>query len=940
MASSQVEISSSSPFGCVLKDHNGKDQHRCRDQSANTRSQSNFQRNLKELVRDHLHSCISISPRSSDSACNENSHHHHQTNGFSCWGCSTNSRGNTNRGGGCNPHLSKARNRDHDDEDEEPMPPMSRRRSRVLDRWAAQQAREMMTTIERQTHDAERFAMSMPTSSTAASPSVSVRDHSPAPSDTSSADLSVSSLVQKWRGYENQTQNSNQMTYNGVVVGSRASSVSATSTENASSVEACETTTMTGDEKFGSISCSNNETESESVVDWESDRTTHNRCDQVSPSPCGGDGGQVDEKGERERMRVVDIIRKWTSTARQRSLMGRNENEHKPQPVVLPQSARLLVGVEQGGGDQRAVYPVLCSPRLRGRQAIADLFTRIQSERHKEIQGLAACQAVTKFPQRGRIQSMLRLRFLRHDTLVEDQRRHHSRPCGSNRSQHRSTITNLRERFNEASEPGNADMKSLPKVNSKGNLDMEKASTSSNQPTEEMNRREESSREEINEVKETNEVETNDQEQIHPEETEHEKKDEVVINHEEASDEENNHHEDVNCQELNLDGTSQVNALLHAAEVLQVENIPSSDTIWQDTCTESCNLECQESSAYIETSYNNLEEDLIINYEEQEASNQQFLEANLDWINDISRPRSYWEDRRQAWYKEIFDSTSTNEEIRHLIERRSVSAALASAFRQRMDQLMMSCMQRQMHALEDTEEEEDQSMGAFLHGHLQSLGIQEEQQYDEQEREDEGQEGGGELEHEEEGEEMNGNEQEEDDDDDDDDDEREGDEEQTAGPESYRDDIGSTPFQQSPAITSYDNDTQEGSSFKNVSSIEMELIYDLRAHMEQLYREMSELRKSLKSCMDMQVMMQNSIREEVSAALGHSAHSEEKKVGDKKARKKGNCCICYEKKVDSLLYSYIIVGIIRADVGICAPVLAVPMNYNGVAGNARFVELR
>ena len=36
----------------------------------------------------------------------------------------------------------------------------------------------------------------------------------------------------------------------------------------------------------------------------------------------------------------------------------------------------------------------------------------------------------------------------------------------------------------------------------------------------------------------------------------------------------------------------------------------------------------------------------------------------------------------------------------------------------------------------------------------------------------------------------------------------------------------------------------------------MELIYDMRGHMEQLYQEMSELRKSIQSCMDMQMQMQ------------------------------------------------------------------------------------
>ena len=46
---------------------------------------------------------------------------------------------------------------------------------------------------------------------------------------------------------------------------------------------------------------------------------------------------------------------------------------------------------------------------------------------------------------------------------------------------------------------------------------------------------------------------------------------------------------------------------------------------------------------------------------------------------------------------------------------------------------------------------------------------------------------------------------------------------------------------------------------------EMEVICDLRGHMEQLYREMSELRKSIKCCMDMQLMLQQSIKHEAAA---------------------------------------------------------------------------
>jgi len=48
---------------------------------------------------------------------------------------------------------------------------------------------------------------------------------------------------------------------------------------------------------------------------------------------------------------------------------------------------------------------------------------------------------------------------------------------------------------------------------------------------------------------------------------------------------------------------------------------------------------------------------------------------------------------------------------------------------------------------------------------------------------------------------------------------------------------------------------------------EMELIYDLRGHMEQLYQEMSELKKIIKGCMNMQMELQQTMKVEVHSGL-------------------------------------------------------------------------
>ncbi|XP_076913177.1 uncharacterized protein LOC143571704 [Bidens hawaiensis] len=100
---------------------------------------------------------------------------------------------------------------------------------------------------------------------------------------------------------------------------------------------------------------------------------------------------------------------------------------------------------------------------------------------------------------------------------------------------------------------------------------------------------------------------------------------------------------------------------------------------------------------------------------------------------------------------------------------------------------------------------------------------------------------------------------------------------------------------------SHNNSIPQSSPAITHQTIEMELIYEMRGHMEQLHHEIMDLRKSIKSCVNMQVKLQHSFKQNVGAAATHSA-------ADQRIDRKPsgivqhNCSICYDAQVDSLLY--------------------------------------
>ncbi|KAG7546820.1 Zinc finger RING-type [Arabidopsis suecica] len=259
---------------------------------------------------------------------------------------------------------------------------------------------------------------------------------------------------------------------------------------------------------------------------------------------------------------------------------------------------------------------------------------------------------------------------------------------------------------------------------------------------------------------------------------------------------------------------------------------------------------------------NDWDENEMEEEEEEYGDYYDHFNGDDDWIHDISRPRSYWEDLRKERYLEVLNTESEKKDICNLIERRTVSNFLTSDLRQKIDNLMITRVQSHigvsLNQIEEGDEDEEEW----------EVECSARNQEDNETEED---------------------------------------------PEKTNLEAASDVCSQSSARSStmmswtfrdqdIDKDNEPTTSLSlpeplvptNQSTQDMQTISDLRNQMEQLQREMLELRNSVKSCIDMQLHFQKSVTQDLSRS--------EQRVDTKKDPLKRKCCVCSEMPVDSLLY--------------------------------------
>ncbi|KAI4382294.1 hypothetical protein MLD38_008275 [Melastoma candidum] len=200
-------------------------------------------------------------------------------------------------------------------------------------------------------------------------------------------------------------------------------------------------------------------------------------------------------------------------------------------------------------------------------------------------------------------------------------------------------------------------------------------------------------------------------------------------------------------------------------------------------------------------------------------------------------------------------------ELRELLSRRRVSNLLQSGFRENLDHVVQSYVERQGQMSNEWE----------LHGNSPTAGTAEQDQ-----------------------EQLNG------------DDEPQLD--AVDGPQF------SLPSMPNPSIYPrwehrLHHDSWSPCDIHHRFGIDWDAINDLRVDMVRLQQRMNSMQRMLEACMEMQLELQRSIKQEVSAALNRSAVSQATCDNGFKEQetnwdhvKKGLCCLCSENNIDSLLY--------------------------------------
>ncbi|GMP22493.1 hypothetical protein CsSME_00000492 [Camellia sinensis var. sinensis] len=352
-----------------------------------------------------------------------------------------------------------------------------RRHSRILSSWAARQAQEMITTIERRNRESELMAL-------AGLHTVSMLDSSflrESQSPTSRRQGNVerpstqsSSILQMWRELEDEhllnrargrvrerlrqqrsvESNTNVSTNMSESRGSEIQGSLEDASESENDFGSWSHDQMVRQNEHDDRDTSSRE-QSPDLGEVERERVRHivrgwMESDITDHSPNvtqrSNNSPRAEWLGETERERVR-IVREWVQMTSQQQRGARGGRRDEQVAGLVPQADQLREGLVVDHDEGQPEHARRDMLRLRGRQALIDLLMRIERERQGELQGLLEHRAVSEFAHRNRIQSLLRGRFLRNERPVEEERPPSMAASELVQLRQRHTVSGLREGF-------------------------------------------------------------------------------------------------------------------------------------------------------------------------------------------------------------------------------------------------------------------------------------------------------------------------------------------------------------------------------------------------------------------------------------------------------------------------------------------------------------
>ncbi|XP_023773120.1 uncharacterized protein LOC111921766 [Lactuca sativa] len=715
-----------------------------------------FERRFEELMRGQLDDCMSFASCSSPRGDDDDE---------------------TEIGG--DQLMRRRRRSDLEGDDLAESSAARRRHSRILSRWAARQAQEMIATTERRNRESELMALAGLHTVSMLDSSFLRESQSQSSSPTSRGNAErprtrASSILQMWRELED--EHVLNRARERVRVRLRHQRSVDSNTNVSSTTEGRGSEHQGSENEYGSWSHDQMEARNESQDNEVSSRE------------------QTPDIGEVERERVRHIVQGW----RESGVSGTDRgSSSSPRAEWLGETERERVRIvrewvqmtsqqrgsrrEEQGGEGQPEHIRRDMLRLRGRQALLDLLMRVERERQRELEGLIEYRAVSDFAHRNRIQSLLRGRFLRNERPVEDERPSSVAASELVQLRQRNTISGLREGFRSRSEN--------------------------------------SSSQEI--------TEHEDQEQS-----------EIWVEESEIH------------QVMVSDRTGSLESIAAVESTNEEVNIDEGEE-WRDQVVEDERGEWQE-----EVSYNDWPQEATSVITDGDGAHE--VENWSEGASDPPRMLHSGSVRRPNRFHPPEDDNVYSMELRELLSRRSVSNLLRSGFRESLDQLIQSYVNRQGRAPIDWD----------LHRNIPTPaspeGEQEQQQHRDRDRD-------GQV-------------------------------------------LASPPPPVPPPQPIWHHlpysSWSRHSMHQHRSELEWEMINDLRADMTRLQQGMTHMQRMLEACMDMQLELQRSVRQEVSAALNRSeggaqgidAETSEEDGSKWGQVRKGTCCVCCDSQIDSLLY--------------------------------------